>query len=114
MFSTATTHVDNSQSACTATVGVTATSWNRFSIAAVVLAMAAVAGRLVSFVVDGPSSLNYLLLLLVIAVSALVCARRVCAASVASSAEKKLVGMARRIATVQTFVGMGFLLVTLT
>jgi hypothetical protein len=86
--------------------------WNPSSIAAVVLAGFAVLGRAASFLAAGPSSLNFLLVLLTVAIIALICARRV-VTPVASAIEGKLVGMARRIATIQILVSLALIVVSL-
>jgi hypothetical protein len=88
--------------------------WSRAGVAAVVLAAAVLIGRVASFIVPGPSSLSYLVVLLLVAVIALALALRASSRRAASVLEGNLVSVAKRVATLQTILGAGLIVLTLT
>jgi hypothetical protein len=89
-----------------------ASGWSISSIAAVGCAVTALGGRVGSFLVDGPSSLTFLVLLLVVAMAGTLFSDRLRYRTGASPVERKLVRMAKRIAAVQTVVGFGLISMT--
>ncbi len=91
-----------------------ATGWNPLSTLTAGLAGLALIGRIAAFVTPGPSSVVYLLSLLGIAVLALGCAiRRESVEEFVSYPERRAVRMAKRMATVQTLMGVGLLALTI-
>jgi hypothetical protein len=88
-------------------------AWNRVSIAAIVLTVSAVVGRLASFLMVGPSSLTTLLLLGVVATAARTFAGIATSRVSASVAERRLVCLAKRVATMQMIIGAGLIVVSL-
>lgn len=84
------------------------------SLAAVGFAAAALLGRLATFLVAGPSSLNSLLILLLVAVSALVAVDGASMGDDTSKIERTMVRFAKRIATVQVVIGLGLIVLHLT
>jgi hypothetical protein len=83
-----------------------ASRWSKSSIAAVMLAGGALAGRVVSFFLGASSSVNVLCTLLIIAVAAKLLSGRMRYRTGASAQERKLVGMAKRIAGVQMLMSV--------
>ncbi len=84
------------------------------SVAAIALAGTALAGRIAAFVSAGPSSLKYLLVLLVVAIAGRAFALRAPSGFGVSLVEVTLVRFAKRIATMQVVVGAVLVLITLT
>ncbi len=83
------------------------TKWNRLTALAAGFAAAALGGRIVAFASSGSSSTTYLMSLLACAVAALACAnRREAVAQFASYPERRVVRIAKRIAKVQTLMGL--------
>lgn len=90
----------------------TASGWSKSSIAAVGFAVTALGGRVASFLMEGPSSVTFLSLLFLVAIAAALFAGRLRYRTGASPVERKLVGMAKRIAAVQMLVSLVLITVT--